>query len=56
MGICYSTDHIAEDHIYIDITFSIQKPQQKYRLGTVNNRLLGGFETFGLHDGLLTNQ
>ena len=41
MGNCYSTDHIAEDHIHTDITFNIEEPQQKYRLGTLSNRLLG---------------
>ena len=41
MGNFYSIDLIAEDHIYIDITCNIEEPQQKYRLGTVSNRLLG---------------
>ena len=41
MGNCYSTDHIAEDHIHIDVTCNIDEPQQKYCLGTVRNRLLG---------------
>ena len=42
MGNCYSVDHIAEDHIYTDITYNIEEPQQKYRLGMVSKRLLGG--------------
>ena len=42
MGNCYSGDHIAEDHIHTDITCYIEEPQQKYRLGTVSNELLGG--------------
>ena len=37
MGECYSADHIHKD-----ITCNIEEPQQKYRLGTVSNRLLGG--------------
>ena len=42
MGSYYSGDHIAGDHIYIDITIcNIEKPQQKYRHRTVSNRLLG---------------
>ena len=42
MGNCYTADHMAEDHIHTDITYNIEEPQQKYRLGTVNIRLLGG--------------
>ena len=42
MGKFYSADHIAEDHIHTDITCNIEEPLQKYRLGTVSNRLLGG--------------
>ena len=42
MGSCNSGDHIAEDHIHTDITCNIEEPQQKYRLGTVSNGLLGG--------------
>ena len=38
MGNCYSADRIAEDDIHTDITCNIEKPQQKYRLGTVGNR------------------
>ena len=43
MGNCYSIDHIAGDHIPTDITCNIEEPQQKYRLGTVSNRLLRMF-------------
>ena len=43
MGNCVSIDHIAEDHLHIDITGNVEKPQQTYRLGTVSNILLGGF-------------
>ena len=46
MGNIYSIDHIAEDHIHTDITCNIEEPQQKYRLGTVSNRLLGGLNMF----------
>ena len=47
MGSCYSDDHIAEDHNYTNVhmditTFNIAELQQKYYLGTVSNRLLGG--------------
>ena len=42
MGNCYSIDDIAEDHIQKDITSNIEEPHQKYRLGTVSNRLLEG--------------
>ena len=41
MGNCYLIDHISEDLIHIDITCNIEESQQKYRLGTVSNRLLG---------------
>ena len=41
MSYCYSADHIAEDHIHTDTTCNIEKPQQRYRLGTASNRLLG---------------
>ena len=37
MGSCYSGDHIHEDNT----TCNIEEPQQKYRLGTVNNIILG---------------
>ena len=39
MGNYYSTDHIAENHIHTDITYNTEESQQKYRLGTVSNRL-----------------
>ena len=42
MGNYLSTDHIAEDHIHIDVICKSEEPQQKYRLGTVINRLRGG--------------
>ena len=42
MGACYSTDHIAEDHIHIDITCNIDESQQKYRIRTISKRLLAG--------------
>ena len=42
MGNCYPADDIAEDHIHTDITCNIEEPQQKYRIGTVSKRLLGG--------------
>ena len=32
--------------IYIDITCNTEEPQQKYRLGTVSNRLLEELNTF----------
>ena len=38
----YSIDRIAEDHIHTDITCNIEELQEKYRLGTVSYRLLGG--------------
>ena len=41
MGNGYSIDHTAEDYIHIDITCNIEEPQQKYRFGTVSNRLRG---------------
>ena len=41
MGSCYSDGHIARDDIHTDITkCNIEEQQQKYRLGTVSNRLL----------------
>ena len=43
MGNCYSADHIAEEHKHTDITCNNEEPQQKYRLGTVSNRLLGAY-------------
>ena len=42
MGSCYLADHIVGNHIHTDLTTSnIEKPQQKYHLRTVSNRLLG---------------
>ena len=41
MGNCYSIEHIDEDHIHTDITYNTEESQQKYRLGTVSNKLLG---------------
>ena len=41
VGNCYSNDHIAEDHIHTYITCNREEPLQKYRLGTVSNRLEG---------------
>ena len=47
MGRCYSGDHIAQGHIHTDIkTGNIEEPQQKYRVGTVSNRLLGAKTNF----------
>ena len=35
MGICYSGEHIAGDHIHKEITrYNTAEPQRKYRLGT----------------------
>ena len=42
MGACYSTDHIAEDYIHIDITCNIEESLQKYRIRTISKRLLEG--------------
>ena len=43
MGSCNSGDHIAEDHVHMNITTcNTEEPQQKYRLGTVGYRLLWG--------------
>ena len=42
MGIWYSAYHITKDHIHTEITYNTEEPQQKYRLGMVSNRLLGG--------------
>ena len=42
MGCFNAGDHIAEDDIKTDLTTcDIEKPQQKYHLGTVSNKLLG---------------
>ena len=44
-GQLFLDDHIAEDHIHTDITTCINEdPQQKYRLGTVSNTILGSLE------------
>ena len=44
MDSCYSGDNIPGDHMHRGITTCIiEEPQQKYRLGTVSNRLLGAF-------------
>ena len=41
MGSCYSDDLIAQNHTHTDITTgNTEKLQQKYRHGTVSNRLL----------------
>ena len=38
MGSSFSGDHIAVDHIHMDITTcKIEESQQLYRLGTVSN-------------------
>ena len=43
MGGCNSGDHIGEDQLHKDITTrNIWEHQQKYHLGTVNNKLLEG--------------
>ena len=42
MGNWYSADYIAKDPIHTGITCNTEEPQQKYRLGTFSNRLLGG--------------
>ena len=42
MGNRYAADHIAKDHIHTDVACNTEEPQQKYRLGTISNRLLGG--------------
>ena len=43
MGNSYSNDYTAEDHIHRSIThlYNIEEPHQKYRIGTVSNRLMG---------------
>ena len=38
----FCIDHIAEYHMHTVIICNIEEPQQKYRTGTVSNRLLGG--------------
>ena len=43
MGSCNSCGHIAEDYIHINITTcNIEEPKQKYRLGTVQDKLYLG--------------
>ena len=42
MGSNYSGNHTVKDHVHTDIkTCNTEEPQQKYRLGTVGNGLLG---------------
>ena len=44
-GQLFLDDHIVEDHIHTDITTCLNgDPQQKYRLGTVSNTILGSLE------------
>ena len=41
MDSCYLSDHIAEDHVHMDITTcNNEEQQQKYHLGTVSNESL----------------
>ena len=41
MGNWYSGDHIAGDHIHMDIALcNMKEPQKKSRIGTVSNRVL----------------
>ena len=50
MGSCYSGDHIAEDHIYMDIATCInEEPQHKYRLGTKTEVLRHKHVTCNIH-------
>ena len=42
----FSIDNISEDNIHTEIACKIKEPQQKYRHGTVSNRLLGGLNMF----------
>ena len=45
MGSCFSGAHNDGDHTRTDITIcTFEEPHQKYRLGMVSNRLLGGGE------------
>ena len=53
MGTCYSADHIAEDHIHTDMTYNIEEPKQKFRLGTVSNHYWGRGGGRGLKHVLL---
>ena len=42
MDNCYSGDHKAESPLHMDITkCNIEEPQQKLRIGTVSNFLMG---------------
>ena len=41
MGNCYLTDRIAVGNIHTDTTCKIEELQQKERVGTVSDRLLG---------------
>ena len=42
MGRCNSGDRIAENHIHTDTTlYNRELSEQKNRLGTISNRLLG---------------
>ena len=45
-GSSYSNDHTARDHIHMDIAYNTEEPQQKYPLGMVSIRLLGGLKMF----------
>ena len=71
MDNCYSIGHIAEDHKNTNIRWNTEEPKQKYRLGTISNRLFGWrvlpdpnarpyllqwFETFGPHESFLTHK
>ena len=40
--VCLSVCLSAKDNIHTDVTCTTEESQQKYRLGTVSNRLLGG--------------
>ena len=43
MGSCYSSNHVAGDHVHTGIiTCNIEEPRPMYRLGTISSRLLGG--------------
>ena len=43
----FSGDHIAGDHTHTGVaTCNIEETQQKYRLGTVSNRILGRLNMF----------
>ena len=50
----YSGDHIAGDRIHKDITtYKIEEPQQKFRLGTVSNRLRDVGRAGDAYDGVV---